>query len=72
MMAVEFDSFEMNKRVIDSLLQGSGHPERPDPGVFTDWFLFAANCLRIVPPLTISEDEIRTACAKITTNIQNL
>lgn len=72
MMAVEFENFEMNKRVIDSLLQGSGHPERPDPGVFTDWFLFAANCLRIVPPLTISEEEIRTACAKITTTIQNL
>jgi len=70
MMAVEFDSFEMNKRVIDLLLQGSGRPERPDPGVFTDWFLFAANCLRIVPPLTISEDEIRKACAKIIVTIQ--
>ena len=34
-------------------------------GVFTDWFLFAANCLRIVPPLTISEDEIALACKKI-------
>ncbi|MBK7121550.1 MAG: aspartate aminotransferase family protein [Chitinophagaceae bacterium] len=57
MMAVEFESFEMNKKVIDALA---------DQGVFTDWFLFAANCLRIVPPLTISEEEIRTACQKIT------
>ena len=65
MMAVEFESFEMNKQVIDALLQGSGRPERPDPGVFTDWFLFAANCLRIVPPLTISEEEITVACNKI-------
>lgn len=32
-------------------------------GLFSDWFLFASNCIRIAPPLTISEDEIRTACA---------
>lgn len=56
MMAVEFDSFEMNKKIIDALIA---------EGVFTDWFLFAANCLRIVPPLTISKDEMTTACNKI-------
>ena len=56
MMAVEFESFELNKKVIDQLIL---------QGIFTDWFLFAANCLRIVPPLTISEEEIRTACKKI-------
>jgi acetylornithine/succinyldiaminopimelate/putrescine aminotransferase len=56
MMAVEFDDFDMNKRVIDALIAA---------GVFTDWFLFAANCLRIVPPLTISEEEITGACTKI-------
>lgn len=31
-------------------------------GLFTDWFLFAANCLRIAPPLTITEQEIEQAC----------
>ena len=31
-------------------------------GLFSDWFLFAANCVRIAPPLTISMDEIRHAC----------
>ena len=56
MMAVEFDSFEMNKALIDALIE---------QGVFTDWFLFAANCLRIVPPLTITEEEIKTACSLI-------
>ena len=55
-MAVEFDSFETNKKVIDALI---------GQGVFTDWFLFASNCLRIVPPLPINEQEINTACAKI-------
>ena len=57
MMAVEFEDFDMNKKVIDALIVA---------GVFTDWFLFAANCLRIVPPLTISEEEITLACNKIT------
>ncbi|MFT3682409.1 MAG: aminotransferase class III-fold pyridoxal phosphate-dependent enzyme [Ferruginibacter sp.] len=56
MMAVEFDSFEVNKKIIDALIA---------EGVFTDWFLFAANCLRIVPPLTITADEISICCGKI-------
>jgi acetylornithine/N-succinyldiaminopimelate aminotransferase len=55
-MAVEFNSFDVCKGVIDRCIDG---------GVLTDWFLFAANCLRISPPLTISEEEIRTACATI-------
>ncbi len=56
MMAVEFESFEMNKKVIDELIVA---------GIFTDWFLFVANCLRIVPPLIISDEEITVACNKI-------
>ncbi len=72
MMAVEFEDFDMNKKVIDALLQDSGRSKRPDSYVFTDWFLFAANCLRIVPPLTISEEEIASACAKILTALDSL
>ncbi len=53
MIAVEFDTFEFNKKVIDILIE---------KGVFTDWFLFASNCLRIVPPLTITKEEIVRAC----------
>jgi acetylornithine/N-succinyldiaminopimelate aminotransferase len=56
MMAVEFEDFDENKKVIDALIAA---------GVFTDWFLFAANCLRIVPPLTISNEDIILACTKI-------
>ena len=56
MIAVEFDSFEINKKNIDALIVQA---------VFTDWFLFAANCLRIVPPLVISEGEIIIACTKL-------
>ncbi len=56
MMAVWFDSFETNKAVIDALLQ---------EGIFTDWFLFAPEALRIVPPLNISDQDIKAACDKI-------
>jgi hypothetical protein len=27
--------------------------------VLTDWFLFASDCLRISPPLIISEEQIK-------------
>lgn len=49
MMALEFENFDQNKKVINGLLE---------EGVFSDWFLFASQCLRIVPPLIISEEEI--------------
>lgn len=55
-MAVEFDSFETNKKVIDAVIANN------ETGVLTDWFLFASSCLRISPPLTISEREIEEAC----------
>jgi acetylornithine/N-succinyldiaminopimelate aminotransferase len=55
-MAVEFDSFEANKQVIDKCIAA---------GVLTDWFLFAPECLRISPPLTISTDELRKAASVI-------
>ena len=53
MIAVHFDSFETNKKIIDLLIER---------GVFTDWFLFAAHALRIAPPLNISDEDIETAC----------
>jgi acetylornithine/succinyldiaminopimelate/putrescine aminotransferase len=55
-MAVAFDSFEQCKKIIDRCI---------DNGVFTDWFLFASNCMRISPPLTISTEEIEAACKVI-------
>lgn len=61
MMAVEFESFKINKQVIDRLIE---------QGVFTDWFLFAANCFRIVPPLVITTEEITLAC-KIIVDVLN-
>jgi acetylornithine/succinyldiaminopimelate/putrescine aminotransferase len=52
-MAVEFEDFESCKKIIDHCINA---------GVLTDWFLFASNCLRISPPLTISSGEIEKAC----------
>ena len=52
-LAIEFDSFETNKIVIDKCI---------DQGILTDWFLFASNCLRISPPLIISEEQMKKAC----------
>jgi acetylornithine/succinyldiaminopimelate/putrescine aminotransferase len=53
LIAVEFDNFEINKKIIDACIQN---------GVLTDWFLFAPHCMRIAPPLIISVPEIERAC----------
>jgi acetylornithine/succinyldiaminopimelate/putrescine aminotransferase len=68
MMAVEFDSFETNKKVIDACI----NRKKGETRVLTDWFLFAPQCLRIVPPLTISNKEIRQACEIIVKAIEKI
>ena len=55
-MALEFDSFETCKSVIDRCIE---------KGIITDWFLFAPNCLRIAPPLIINFEEIEMVCEVI-------
>jgi acetylornithine/N-succinyldiaminopimelate aminotransferase len=56
MMAVELENFDLNKKIIDRCIEH---------GVITDWFLHCDNSMRIAPPLIITPDEIRTACAVI-------
>ena len=63
MIAVEFDSFETNKKMIDRLIER---------GVFTDWFLFASHALRIAPPLNISNEDIELSCKKIIETLNEL
>jgi len=60
-LAIEFDSFETNKKVIDKCIERA---------VLTDWFLFASNCLRISPPLVIPEEQIRKSCEVIVASCQ--
>jgi acetylornithine/succinyldiaminopimelate/putrescine aminotransferase len=56
LIAVQFDNENINKKLIGECIAN---------GVLTDWFLFAPDCLRIAPPLTISEKEIKKACETI-------
>ena len=56
MMAIQLADFPTNKKVIDYCIE---------KGMLTDWFLFAADCLRIAPPLIITQEQIREACALI-------
>lgn len=56
MMAVQFDSFDVLKPIIDKAIE---------LGVVTDWFLFCDDAMRIAPPLTITEEQIREACGII-------
>jgi len=62
MLAVEFDSFEQNKQIIDRCIAN---------GLITDWFLFATHKMRLSPPLIITEEEIRDACKIIINSISN-
>jgi acetylornithine/succinyldiaminopimelate/putrescine aminotransferase len=61
LIAVEFENFEINKRIIDGCLRD---------GLLTDWFLFASACLRIAPPLTITIEEIEEICSILLLNIE--
>jgi acetylornithine/succinyldiaminopimelate/putrescine aminotransferase len=56
MLALELESFELNKKVIDRCIAN---------GIVVDWFLHCSNSMRIAPPLIISHDEIRKACEVI-------
>ncbi|MBC7570220.1 MAG: aspartate aminotransferase family protein [Spirosoma sp.] len=56
LLAVEFASFDVLKPIIDRALSH---------GVITDWFLFCDNSMRIAPPLIITDQQIREACAVI-------
>lgn len=53
LIAIQFESFEKNKTIIDRCIE---------EGVLTDWFLFAPNCMRIAPPLNITLEQITKAC----------
>jgi acetylornithine/succinyldiaminopimelate/putrescine aminotransferase len=56
LIAIELESSELVLASIQGCLANN---------LFSDWFLFAPNCIRIAPPLTISLNEIRNACAAI-------
>ena len=53
LIAIELASADMVVDVLQKALQ---------EGLFSDWFLFAPQCIRIAPPLTITIEEIEQAC----------
>lgn len=61
MIALQLDNFNHVKRVIDRCI---------DKGVILDWFLFNDSSIRIAPPLTISEEQIREACKIIVSALE--
>ncbi|TDE15512.1 aspartate aminotransferase family protein [Dyadobacter psychrotolerans] len=63
MLAAEMESFEKLKETIDKCIE---------LGVVTDWFLFCDNSMRIAPPLTITEDQIREGCDVILTALDTI
>lgn len=56
LLALVFATEEFAQKVIASCIQ---------KGIITDWFLFAANRLRICPPLNITEIELKKACETV-------
>ena len=56
LIAVEFSSFELNKKIIDNCIK---------QGLIVDWFLFNSQSMRISPPLIITKTQIRKACSII-------
>jgi len=53
LLSVEFADETIAKKIIDRCIE---------KGVLVDWFLFAPQCMRIAPPLIISDNEIKKAC----------
>lgn len=53
MIALQLDDFCHVKKVIDRCIEN---------GVIVDWFLFNDSSIRIAPPLTITNEQIATAC----------
>lgn len=62
-LAIEFESFEMNHAIIQRCIA---------KGLITDWFLFASNCMRIAPPLIITDEELKTMASIIQESIEEV
>jgi acetylornithine/N-succinyldiaminopimelate aminotransferase len=63
LMAVELDNPARTRKVVSACLEA---------GAITEWFLFNESCLRISPPLTISDSEIETACRILLDSVERV
>lgn len=62
-VAIAFENFEINHAVVQKCIA---------KGMITDWFLFAPNCMRIAPPLSITEEEILNLCNIVNESIEEV
>lgn len=53
LLALHFENAQINHEVIKICIEN---------GLIVDWFLFAENCMRIAPPLTITITQIEESC----------
>ncbi len=56
MLSLDFGDTDLNMKIIAACVKS---------GLIVDWFLFNSHAMRLAPPLIISEEEIRKACAII-------
>ncbi|TAD86280.1 MAG: aspartate aminotransferase family protein [Bacteroidetes bacterium] len=56
LMAVEFENAAICQQICHYCVQH---------GAITDWFLFAPQCLRIAPPITVTPQQLLAACALV-------
>lgn len=61
LIAVEFEDAATCLKVCHVCVQN---------GIITDWFLFAPNCLRVAPPLIITNEEIEHVCRLLIQSIE--
>ena len=61
MLSIDFENTELNFAIIEECVKN---------GLIVDWFLFNSHSMRIAPPLVITDDEIKLACAIILKSIE--
>lgn len=61
LLAVEFENAELCQRICHAAVQA---------GLVTDWFLFAPHCLRIAPPLIITDQQLSAVCSQLVHTIE--
>ncbi len=63
MLSLDFEDTDLNFKIIETCVSN---------GLIVDWFLFNSHSMRITPPLTITEDEIKIACDIILKSINDV
>ena len=63
MLSLEFENTDLNFKIIETCIKN---------GLIVDWFLFNTFSMRISPPLIITEEEIKIACAIILKSIDEV